>query len=71
MSYHRAWQLVKGMNLLFRVPLVTVSRGGGTGGGAHLTRAGEEVLTRYTRMEQACAGATRTDWQALLRLLRK
>eukprot|EP01035_Chromulina_nebulosa_P036459 gene36459-biopygen23953 len=33
MSYNRAWQLVTAMNALFHSPLVTVSRGGGTGGG--------------------------------------
>ena len=71
MSYHRAWQLVQEMNKLFGQPLVAVSRGGGSRGGAHLTPTGEEVLTRYTRMEAACGAATRADWQALLRLLRK
>jgi molybdate transport system regulatory protein len=70
MSYQRAWQLVQVMNALFRDPLVAVSRGGGTGGGAHLTRAGGEVLQRYTRMEKTCAMATRRDWRALVRLLR-
>src|SRR5688572_32624476 len=51
MSYNRAWQLVTGMNELFRGPLVQMSRGGGSGGGAALTALGEEVLGRYTRME--------------------
>lgn len=70
MSYNRAWQLVTAMNALFREPLVTVTRGGGTGGGAALTPLGEEVLTRYTRMEEAARTATRADWTALTRLLR-
>lgn len=65
MSYQRAWSLVQTMNALFREPLVTVARGGGTGGGAQLTSAGEDVLLRYTRMEAACLQATRTDWTAL------
>lgn len=69
MSYNRAWLLVRTMNTLFRDPLVDVARGGGTGGGAALTPLGEEVLTRYTRMEQVCLEATRTDWLALSRLL--
>ena len=69
MSYNRAWQLVTAMNTLFRAPLVARVRGGGTGGGAALTELGEEVLTRYTRMEQACRTATQTDWQALSKLL--
>ncbi|MGH7943925.1 MAG: winged helix-turn-helix domain-containing protein [Opitutaceae bacterium] len=70
MSYNRAWLLVTTMNSLFRDPLVSVTRGGGTGGGAALTPMGEEVLTRYTHMEDACRAATFTDWQALSRLLR-
>jgi molybdate transport system regulatory protein len=70
MSYNRAWQLVGAMNTLFREPLVSAARGGGTGGGAVLTATGEEVLARYTRMEAACRTATRTDWSALSRLLR-
>ena len=70
MSYNRAWQLVTATNKLFRRPLVAVARGGGTGGGAALTPAGEDVLVRYTRMEAACRTATRADWAALLRLLR-
>ena len=70
MSYNRAWQLVAVMNALFRAPLVAVTRGGGTGGGAALTPLGEEVLLRYGRMEAACADATRGDWEALVRLLK-
>lgn len=69
MSYNRAWQLVTAMNALFREPLVAVTRGGGTGGGAALTKLGEDVLTRYTRMEDDCRKATRADWEALSRLL--
>lgn len=69
MSYNRAWQLVTAMNSLFRAPLVERSRGGGSGGGAVLTPLGEEVLTRYTRMEEACRSAARADWEALSRLL--
>lgn len=71
MSYNRAWQLVSVMNGTFRSPLVAVSRGGGTGGGASLTPLGEEVLVRYTRMERDCRVATHSDWQALCRLLRR
>lgn len=70
MSYNRAWLLVKSMNALFRAPLVNVTRGGGTGGGASLTPLGEEVVERYTRMEHACRRAIAADWQRLQRLLR-
>ena len=70
MSYQRTWSLVQEMNTLFKKPLVVVTRGGGTGGGAALTPAGREVLACYTRMEKAAAAATRTDWAALRRHLK-
>jgi molybdate transport system regulatory protein len=70
LSYNRAWQLVRDLNTLFREPLVAVTRGGGTGGGAQLTPTGEDVLARYMRMEEACREATSADWAALLKLLK-
>ncbi len=70
MSYNRAWLLVRAMNELFQEPLVLVVRGGDRRGGARLSPAGEEVLERYMRMEEACREATRTDWEAVQRLLR-
>lgn len=70
MSYNRAWLLVTAMNALFREPVVTSTRGGGTGGGALLTPLGEQVLGLYTKMEEACLAATRDEWDALRRLLR-
>lgn len=51
MSYSRAWQLVDAMNQSFRQPLVESSAGGRKGGGAVLTRMGEEVLALFRRME--------------------
>ena len=51
MSYTRAWGLVVTMNSEFRSPLVTSEKGGATRGGASLTALGEEVLTRYRRMD--------------------
>ena len=70
MSYPRAWSLVREMNGLFVEPLVTRTRGGGSGGGAELTPLGEKVLKAYTRMEQACADATRAEWRTLQGLLK-
>jgi molybdate transport system regulatory protein len=71
MSYPRAWTLVREMNALFTGPLVTRTRGGGSGGGAELTLLGEEVLQLYHRMESACAEATATEWKTLRSLLRQ
>lgn len=71
MSYPRAWNLVREMNASFREPLVTVARGGGSGGGASLTTTGEAVLARYRHMEEACRAAIEPDWRELQALLRK
>ena len=71
MSYNRAWQLVAAMNGLFRVPLVERARGGDARGGATLTPTGEQVLTLYTQMEEACHTATRKQWSALCDLMRE
>lgn len=51
MSYSRAWQLVDNMNAVFRRPLVLRATGGKKGGGAALTRHGQEVLSLYREME--------------------
>ena len=51
MSYSRAWQLVDGMNQSFRKPLVESTAGGKKGGGAVLTKLGEEVLSQFRKME--------------------
>ncbi len=56
MSYSRAWQLVGAMNGAFRRPLVASSTGGKRGGGAKLTRQGEEVLALYREMEARLKG---------------
>jgi molybdate transport system regulatory protein len=51
MSYSRAWQLVDSMNAAFRRPLVESSTGGKRGGGATLTKQGQEVLELFREME--------------------
>jgi molybdate transport system regulatory protein len=67
MSYKRAWQLVDELNRLFDTPLVSASKGGSGGGGAALTKAGEDVLSRYRRMHAACCKAIGRDLVALRR----
>lgn len=69
MSYKRAWQLVEELNGSFREPLVEASKGGPGGGGARLTRTGEDVLARYTRLRAAAQRAVATDLTALRRHL--
>lgn len=69
MSYKRAWSLVEEMNATFAEPVVHSSRGGQTGGGAGLTRAGEAVLTHYRALESAAESAIAPDLAALRRML--
>ncbi len=52
MSYSRAWQLVDTMNKDFKKPLVELSTGGKKGGGAVVTKTGQEVLSMFRKMEQ-------------------
>lgn len=68
MSYRRAWALVQDMKAGFGADLVETSRGGSAQGGARLTPLGEEVLTRYRRM-QALAGAAIAQDVVALRVL--
>ncbi|HUA76174.1 MAG TPA: LysR family transcriptional regulator [Acetobacteraceae bacterium] len=59
MSYKRAWGLVEALNAMFRAPLVDAAKGGAGGGGAALTRLGEEILAAYRALvaESSRAGA--------------
>jgi len=65
MSYKRAWQLVETLNGYFKSPLVTAATGGKSGGGASLTKLGDEVLKRYRAMDAATAKACAADVKAL------
>ena len=65
MSYMRAWKIVKSLNSWFRPALVEVARGGKRGGGAELTRAGQEVVTLYRRMERESQLSVRRSWRKL------
>ena len=70
MSYSRAWQLVDAMNNAFRKPLVESSTGGKKGGGAVLTRAGEEVLSLFRKMEEKLAADADTFFAEFEKRLR-
>lgn len=71
MSYRRAWLLVDELNQHLGAPVVAAVTGGAKGGGAALTRTGEEVLTRYRAMEAACRTAIAADVQALRALIKR
>ncbi len=67
MSYSRAWGLVGEINGDFRGPLVASAKGGASHGGASLTPLGEQVLTRFRRIEASAAKAVAADLAALRR----
>jgi molybdate transport system regulatory protein len=71
MSYRRAWLLVAELNQHLGAPVIDAVTGGAKGGGAALTRTGEEVLARYRSMEAACRTAIAADVQALRNLIKR
>ncbi len=71
LSYRRAWNMVDTMNQCFKEPLVISVTGGKGGGGAQLTPAGEKVIQLYRKMEKKADTASRNEWKALQKLLRR
>jgi molybdate transport system regulatory protein len=61
MSYRRAWLLGDEINRMFKEPSIFTRHGGKSGGGAGLTEFGQELLSRYRRMERASRDAMRAD----------
>ncbi|CDZ31459.1 Molybdenum-binding transcriptional repressor [Neorhizobium galegae bv. officinalis] len=61
MSYRRAWLLGDEINRMFKEPAIFTRHGGKSGGGAGLTEFGQELLSRYRRMEKASRDAMRAD----------
>ena len=70
MSYKRAWMLVEEMNSAFNSPLVESMRGGSGGGGARLTKTGDEVLRLYRAVEDRALAAAAPEIAAIEALLR-
>ena len=70
MSYMRAWNLIRMMNRSFREPIVELSRGGRSRGGARLTECGRRVLGLYRSMERSGLRASAPAWKKLSVLLR-
>ncbi len=52
MSYKHAWDLLKSMQRQAGADVVSTSRGGAGGGGAKLTKAGEEMLAYFWQSQQ-------------------
>ena len=52
MSYRQAWQLVQSMNQHSNSPLVSSLTGGKGGGGASVTKTGEQAIQLFREVEQ-------------------
>ena len=70
MSYRRAWLLIDELNRALREPATETAQGGENGGGARLTRVGEEVVRRYRQAETDALKAGAPQMRRLLSLLR-
>jgi molybdate transport system regulatory protein len=66
MSYMKAWSLVQTMK-----PLVALTRGGKSGGGAALTPLGQKALMLYRKMESDSRRACEGSWKKLQQLLQE
>lgn len=69
MSYRRAWLLVDELNRSLRKPAVITAAGGKHGGGATLTREGENLVKRYRAIEGTSRLAAAADLASLTRML--
>ena len=65
MSYKRAWELVADINDSFAEPLVAAQTGGKAGGGAQLTKRGQELIRHYRAIERKALSATARHLKAL------
>ena len=65
MDYKRAWLLVESLNRAFVSPVVERTIGGVGGGGARLTPFGEDLLSRYCKLQEAAAKLAAIDLELL------
>ncbi len=70
MSYKRAWLLIDELNRGLREPATETAQGGERGGGARLTRCGEQVVRHYRQAEADAMRAGAPQMRRLLALLR-
>jgi molybdate transport system regulatory protein len=51
MSYQQAWAVIKDINAIASLPVVTRQRGGTNGGGAVVTSFGLKMIERYQAIQ--------------------
>ena len=67
-SYRQAWLLVQSLDETFGAPVVETATGGTKGGGARLTKLGQNVLGHYRAIEKRATTAAAAELKALNRL---
>ncbi|MGE0340544.1 MAG: winged helix-turn-helix domain-containing protein [Xanthobacteraceae bacterium] len=70
MSYRKAWLLIDAFNNTFSEPVISTETGGDHGGGAKLTKTGEEVLRLFRDMELKAIIATEPSRRAFEKLVK-
>lgn len=70
MSYRKAWLLIDAFNNTFSEPVISTETGGDHGGGATLTKTGEEVLRLFREMELKAIIATEPSRRAFEKLVK-
>lgn len=70
MSYRRAWLLVDSLNRMFAEPPVLTYPGRAQGGGAEVTRFGEQLIALYRSVERQTMRATKSTVRRLSEALR-
>lgn len=65
MAYRHAWEMIDDLNAGFGRAVVETASGGAAGGGAKLTKFGEELVRRFRSMEAATNRAIARDLRAL------
>lgn len=70
MSYRKAWLLIDAFNNTFSEPVISTETGGDHGGGAKLTRTGEEVLRLFREMESKAIAAIEPSRRAFEKLVK-
>ena len=68
MPYKRAWLLIDSLNQGFGRPVVSTASGGKGGGWAVLTTLGQDLLDRYTALEERINTASHREIEALCAL---
>ncbi|MDF1588075.1 MAG: LysR family transcriptional regulator [Gammaproteobacteria bacterium] len=65
MPYKRAWLLIDTLNQGFGKPVIETTTGGKKGGGAVITRLGQDLINCYDALEKSLNQKTKDELNAL------